>query len=321
MKAILPSTALTALGIPAYSRVSDLAVITTYFNPCGYRKRRENLEIFMDTMRRSGIMCVTVECAFNGRPFDLPNSLDVIQVHGASLWQKERLLNLAASWLPKNIKNVAWLDCDVLFTNPNWAVDTVRLLETHAVVQVFETCLRLEQDYSLGTDEVTSFGAIVPNQPHTISCGRFDSHGHTGYGWAMRREIFDQVGLYEYAVTGSADHYMAHAIYGDYGHCIEKAVRGDRRQIEHLKEWGAQFHELVQGKFCAVPGKILHLWHGDLKNRRYLSRMHDTTKLGYDPYVDIHAAAGKPFTWHPEMNKPELREYFGEYFESRREDG
>ncbi|MFX5494217.1 hypothetical protein ABTD62_20980, partial [Acinetobacter baumannii] len=81
--------------------------------------RRRNYGLFMQGMREAGVPCLTVECAFGDAPFDLPPSLDVIQIRSETLlWQKERLLNLGASWLPASCRFVAWIDCDILFDNP-----------------------------------------------------------------------------------------------------------------------------------------------------------------------------------------------------------
>jgi len=309
---------------PRYTRGDGLWVITTYYNPCRYKTRRDSYDIFAFSMRSAGIPVITVECAFGDEPFELPESLDVVRVRTDSLlWQKERLLNLAASWLPKECTSVAWLDCDILFKNADWAVNAAQMLKTHAVVQLFETCLRLDKHNATGgqSDRCTSFGAIAPSNRELLSCGRYDRHGHTGYGWAMRRDVFDDVGLYEYAVGGSADHYMAHAIYNVYGFCVEHSLQNNPHAVMHLKEWGSRFYERVRGNFAVVPGEILHLWHGDLKNRRYLQRMLETTALGYNPYQDIVAIPGKPLEWHPEMDKQGLKDYFVEYFHSRREDG
>lgn len=304
--------------------MSKLFVITTYFNPCGYSTRRKNYDIFMSGLRKAGVPCVTIECAFGDDPFELPPSLNVIQVRAKTLlWQKERLLNLAASWLPRSCKYVAWLDCDITFNNKNWANDLVRVLRKHKVAQVFETCMRLDQEGRPGVspDISESFASVMNHSPETMHAGRYDAHGHTGYGWAMRREIFDAVGLYEAAVSGSADHFMAHAIYGIYGFCVENALKHDPRQIAHLKAWGKRFHDLVQGSLGVVPGQIEHLWHGDLVDRRYFLRMHDITDLGFDPWTDLHIAPGAPIEWSSSMNKPGLKQYFAEYFASRREDG
>jgi len=310
---------------PRYEYALGLWVIVSYFNPCGYKNRRKNHDIFVQSMRSAGIPLLIIECAFGNASFQLPESIDTVQIRSESvMWQKERMLNLAASWLPPECTAVAWLDADILFMNAQWAKDTMRLLQTHSVVQVFETAVRLEEGNVMGpqADTVSSFGAVAPHRLHLLSCGRYDQHGHTGYGWAMRREIFDEVGLYEYAISGSADHFMAHAIYGDMdGFCIQSVLGKSPPQLACLKTWSEKFHAKVKGSFTAVPGQIVHLWHGELKHRRYYQRMLEINSLGFNPYTDILSLPGKPLEWHPEMDKPTLRNYFVEHFKGRKEDG
>lgn len=304
--------------------LNELFVITPYFNPCRYQRRRANYQVFIQGMKQAGVSCLTVECAFADESFELPDSLDVIQVRSKTLlWQKERLLNLAASWLPASCKYVAWLDCDIVFTNKNWAHDLIKVLQTHKVAQVFETCERLPESGkpTATPDRVTSFAAAMCKSPELLDLGRYDAHGHTGYGWAMHRSIFDKVGLYEHAISGSADHFMSHAIYGNYNFCIQNALKKDTQQIAHLMAWGKRFHHLVQGSLGVVPGHIQHLWHGDAENRRYFLRMHDITDLGYNPWTDLHISPGKPIEWAPQLNKHSLKHYFANYFASRQEDG
>lgn len=311
-------------GLSPESPISQLTVITTYFNPCGYTSRRRNYDLFMEDMRKTGVNCITIECAFGSEPFELPNSLDVIKVRSQTLlWQKERLLNLAASWLPESCKYVAWLDCDILFENENWAFDLVQVLKNHKVAQVFESCIRLEKgDVEGDTPDIAcSFAMMMNRDPSIMKQERYDSHGHTGYGWAMHRNIFDEVGLYESAISGSSDHFMSHAIYGDYNFCITNALKNDKRQIAHLKAWGKKFHAMVQGSLGVVPGRIRHLWHGDAVDRRYFLRMHEITDLGFDPWTDLHVVPGRPLEWVDGLDKPGLKQYFVNYFKSRREDG
>lgn len=300
-----------------------LVVITTYFNPCRYVTRRANYDLFIAGLRANNVPCITVECAFPGQDFELPESLDVIRVRANSLlWQKERLLNLAASWLPSSCEFVAWLDCDILFDDPSWGKNLIGVLDKFPVAQVFERCIRLSRDGVLEAEPpASSMGAVLSKRIDLLEGGRYDLHGHSGYGWAMRREIFDNVGLYEHAISGSADHFMAHAIFNNFGFCIENALKHDPVQISHLKEWGRRFYAYTQGKLGVLPGQIRHLWHGDTVNRRYFLRMHDITDLGYNPYSDILAIPGQPLEWSPGMNKPGLREYFSNYFLMRQEDG
>ena len=128
--------------------VRYLWIIVSYFNPLNYRTRRFNYDVFIKALDQAGLNHLTVECAFDGQSFSLPNNPNVIKVRSNSvLWQKERLLNLAISWLPKSCRYVAWLDCDLLFMNPRWAVETVLLLNEYPIVQLFERCIRLPQGH------------------------------------------------------------------------------------------------------------------------------------------------------------------------------
>lgn len=304
--------------------MSELVVLTTYFNPCRYVSRRQNYDVFMQGMRAAGLTCITVECAFGDAAFELPTAADVLQLRSATLlWQKERLLNLAASWLPASCRYVAWLDCDILFDNRNWARELVAVLQQYPVAQVWQSCLRLQKDGREGAlpDRVSSFAAVMQEQPGSLQAGRYDTHGHTGYGWAMQRSLFDSVGLYEAAISGSADHFMAHAIYGDYNFCIQNALKHDHAQIAHLQAWGQRFYQQVQGRLGVVKGEIRHLWHGEAQHRRYFLRMHEITDLGFNPWTDLSVHAGRALEWHADMHKPGLRQYFVDYFLSRHEDG
>lgn len=309
-----------------YARADKLWVITVYYNPCGYQSRRSTYDAFIRTMRLSGINILTVECAFGDDPFQLPNSHDVIKIRSRSLlWQKERLINIGAAYLPDSCEYVAWIDCDIVFENRNWARETCELLsDSCTVIQPWETCLRLDQGniFPTNPDRPVSFAAVTTKDLSTLDCGRYDRHGHTGYAWAMRRELFDAGGLYEYAVSGSADHFMAHAIYGQYGFCIDNALKHDPKQINHLKRWGNAFYAQAQGKLGVVSGEIVHLWHGSQDRRDYFRRMWRITEYGYNPDTDILALPGRPLEWQPHVlvEKRELVEFFAGYFASRQED-
>jgi hypothetical protein len=310
-----------------YRLAPDFWVISSYYNPCHYRSRRSNYDLFARALRRSGLPLLTVECAFGQEAFDLEETPEIVRVRSQSvIWQKERLLNLAVSWLPRSARYVAWLDCDLLFANPDWAADTARLLDRHPLVQVFETCNRLPQaplaEGRLKGDACPSFASTVVRDPALLKLGHFEKHGHTGYGWAARREVLDRCGLYEYAIVGSADHYMAHAACGDFsGPCLQLATAGDRRQIRHYEDWAKQFFDAVRGNIGCTPGEVLHLWHGDLENRRYLVRNRELSKLGFNPYQDVVAPPGKPLEWRSPSENVELTAMLHSYFSARQEDG
>ena len=88
-------------NVGAYTYVDDLWIITSFFNPQGYKTKLRNYELFLEKIERSGLNCVVVECAFGNTPFSLRRSLKVLQIRGKDImWQKERLLNLAIQRLP-----------------------------------------------------------------------------------------------------------------------------------------------------------------------------------------------------------------------------
>jgi hypothetical protein len=77
----------------------------------------------------------------------LPDSPHITTVHTDSLlWHKESLLNKVIGELPAKYKYVFWIDADVIFTNQNWLVDSVKQLQKCNIVQPFEYCVHLNRN-------------------------------------------------------------------------------------------------------------------------------------------------------------------------------
>jgi hypothetical protein len=213
----------------SYTPCDDLWCITTYFNPAHFSSRRENYEVFADRFRRSGIHLVTIECAFGDDPFELPSTDEIRRVRSHSvLWQKERLINLALSCLPSEAHKVAWLDCDIVFADPGWAVNTAQLLTQYRVVQPFQLRIKLLQGSGL-TDEqdppLESF-AYRWGKDRSLKGKKYRQHGSTGFAWAARKDVIQKHGLYDACLSGVGDDFIAHAMCGDWnGLCIRDAMR------------------------------------------------------------------------------------------------
>src|SRR6185436_16414039 len=102
---------------------SDIWGITVYFNPVGYRRRRDNYRVFRQRLR---IPLLAIELAY-GSEFDLDEGdADIlVQLRGRDvLWQKERLMNLALQALPAACRRVVCVDCDVVFEAGDWLDET-----------------------------------------------------------------------------------------------------------------------------------------------------------------------------------------------------
>src|SRR6476660_311156 len=100
---------------------SKFWVITSYFNPARYQNKRDNFDRFMAGMKEVGANVLVVEMAFGESPFELEAGDHVVQFRGDGLmWQKERLLNVAASRLPESCTKIGWFDADIVFKEPDW---------------------------------------------------------------------------------------------------------------------------------------------------------------------------------------------------------
>ena len=306
---------------------ADMWAVTAYFNPARFKRRLLNYHVFR---RHLALPLVAVELAFDGT-FDLQSGdADVlIQLHGRDvMWQKERLLNVGFRHVPASCRKVAWLDCDVIFDSDEWIVRASQALEHRAVVHLFHERHDLAPDAR--TDcrptpnaEATAFSSIyklaagraVPDEFKRVGAvGALRST--TGLAWAGRRDLLDRHGLYDACIAGSGDKANACGALGRPDDAIA-AHRMNSRRAQHYLAWATAFSDSVQGSVGYVPGRVFHLWHGDLENRRYAER--PSWLEGFDPFTDI--ALDRNDCWRWCSDKPGLHTILRSYFESRLEDG
>jgi hypothetical protein len=305
-----------------YARPTDLGVVTSHFNPCGFKVRTENFERCVAPIREADIPLVVVEACFEGGA-RLPASHRTLQVAAKDvMWHKERLLDLGTGWLPSHCTKVAWVDADVLFENGDWAVETSALLERAVVAQPFARAVRMSRgclEPREGDDTFESFAAMFVNKPETLADGKFELHGHTGFAWAAQRDVMAQHGFYDACIAGSGDHLMAHAFAGDAeSRCIARIAGTGGPHRAHFRRWSRKIHADVGARLAFTPGRVFHLWHGTIANRRYAQRNRELYQMGFDPRTDLRISHAGCWEWA--SDKPELHAWARRYFEDRRED-
>ncbi|HET9415494.1 MAG TPA: hypothetical protein VFO74_15390 [Pseudolabrys sp.] len=294
--------------------------ITSYFNPVGFKRRLSNYRIFRANL---AVPLVTVELSFDGR-FELTDDDADILIQlsgGAVLWQKERLLNIAIKSVPENAKNIAWLDCDVIFERPDWMHEAERKLSEANVVQLYSELV------DLGPEGYRSSIQYVPPSGHGIvSLGLKQQNAPTegdvrfslpGLAWAARREILEEHGFYDAMIIGSGDSSIFHAMHGRFDHELGRRLLTKAHE-EHYLMWARPYHRTVRGKVSNVAGRICHLYHGKFVNRRYRSRHDLLAGLGFDPDLDLRIGANG--AWHWARPRPDLEDFLQKYFLSRAED-
>jgi hypothetical protein len=306
-----------------------LWAITSYFNPAGYASRLRNYRIFRANLE---VPLAVVELSLNGK-FELgkEDAELVVQIScGDVMWQKERLLNIALSCLPDGCNHVAWVDCDVIFMAPDWAERADRALEEFCLVQPFHERCNLSRDALIVSGANDGCVSLSESVAHKITMGEAHAddfcqsdapltrNSTAGLAWAARRELLEAHGLYDACILGSGDRAILCAAMGIFESGLN-AVGMRGRQIEHYMAWAGPFHRSVGGRVGFVDGRVLHLWHGDLINRKYGQRHKGLERFGFDPFSDIALDSSGCWRWNG--SKSEMHEYVKAYFTSRKEDG
>jgi len=305
--------------------MSELWSITAYFNPCRYKSRLENYKRFRETLQTP---LITVELAFDGRfELDSDSAEILIRKHGADvMWQKERLLNIAIEELPSECSAVAWLDCDVLFSRQDWPEASLRALEKSPLIQPFSTARDMLDRYSGALGEAaSSYAASYCRGTPVEMTFEYDEDrvpqrrlSAPGFAWAARRELITSTRFYDACILGAADRAMLQAASGRIEQEIE-ARMPSKAHAQHYRAWAVPFHRAVVGRIGYIPGDIVHLWHGDFRDRQYRIRFEDFGRFEFDPEQDI--ALDCQACWRWASPKPELHAFARTLFALRHEDG
>jgi hypothetical protein len=304
---------------------NNIWAITSYFNVLNNKMRYHNFQLFRKHLQ---MPLVAVEFSPQGN-FELQacDAEILVQIsQGDTLWQKERLLNIAIQHLPNDCNAVAWLDCDIIFQDPDWVPRVIQALDVYPMVQPYTCVYDLSQKQSdvFNTRNAAHRNSVISrlqNQEVTLgifrSCGKSDVFRYaTGLAWAVRREILEKHRFYDACIVGSGDKVMVAAAYGQIGP-VAQALNFSPNHIEHFRQWGKPFYQSINGNVGYVSGDIIHLWHGDLNNRGYVNRYQNFHKYRFNPYQDI--ALNEQNTWSWDSDKKEMHQYLVDYFKSRKE--
>lgn len=298
---------------------NKLHVVITISNPCLYARRYILIKEFIQRMEleEPDVIVYVVELTYKNQKFIItdPKNKRHLQIRtDTPLWHKENMTNLGIrKLLPANWKAVAWIDSDVEFENPSWAMDTLKILNgTKDIVQVFSHCIDMNQD--METMMIfTSFGnQFVKQVRYTKNKMNF---WHPGYGWACTRKAYEKMGgLFDKAILGSADNIMALSL-------IQKGLNGvNEDSTDDYIQSVVNFQERVkQLRLGYVPGVIRHHFHGSKKNRNYSDRWKILMNHEYSP--SEHITYDKDGILIPTDKCPKgmLDEILG-YFKERNED-
>lgn len=158
--------------------------LTCYFNPLGWKSRRQIFETFRRSLR---IPLVVVEWSPSGQ-FEIKpgNDLKVLQISGGSiLWQKERLLNIGIKALPEECTHVTFMDADLIFEDASWPEQAISALKTYRTIQPFSEVCHLPS-----TIQSDGFLSESEEPPYTSRCIGL---GHALSRVADQKELLNQI--------------------------------------------------------------------------------------------------------------------------------
>lgn len=304
-----------------------LYVVTMISNPVRFKSRYALYEQFQKHMSCSGAELLTVELAFGTRPFEITNSANPMHLQLRTvdeLWHKENAINLGIQYLTQRIdpdwKYVAWIDADVMFSNPKWVEETIAALQHYEVVQMWSKAIDLDPQMNPLKTHQSFMRSYLDNdcRPHDDLSYTHGGAWHPGYAWAATRRFIDRAGgLIDFAILGSADRHMALALTGAPG--IPAFLSAGYK--ESLLIWSDRVAEHIKEDVGCMDGTILHYWHGKKANRQYSSRWKILENNEYDPEYDLKKDAQglwQLVTITPRQKR--LRDEIRAYFRTRNED-
>jgi hypothetical protein len=340
-----------------------LHVITVVENPLRWRSRYWNYWLFQQMVEKSGAILYTVEIAFGDRHFEVTQHDNPRHLQLSTrdeILHKENGINLGvADLLPKTAKKYAWIDADVQFTRPDWAQETLHLLEHYKVIQMFSHALDLGPNFepldlneSFVSHELDNPAPHLPeNRHHPDHKHHHHKHHHhhhhhpyhpypegrkkyklfhPGLAWAWRKEAHDEVGgLMDWVMGGSADHYMALALFN------QISTKKLKYSPDHLNlwdfpaayrdpvlEWQHRAERFIRRNVGVMPGTINHAWHGPKQLRQYLSRAKFLAQIGFNPVHHLKRDHQGLYQLHDDgsPNYVQIRDGLRQYSRLRDED-
>ncbi len=300
-----------------WSEAQTLHVAAAYSNPKRWATRRRTFNDFRRYMAGAGNVQLHVgELAYGDRPFEVTDAshpLDCQWRTSQELWHKENILNQVISRFPADWQYGAYLDGDFCMTRPDWALETIHLLQHFDFVQLFSTY----QDLGPANEPLGVRPGFAYNFARTGVAPRSYRAGAPGGGWAFRRSAFNAVGgLLDVCILGSGDSWMAYGLSGQPNNHPETKDPGEG-YADAILHW-QQRASVIRKNFSYLNNHAIHYWHGSKARRGYSTRWQILRQFKFDPRTDLFRDWQGIYQLTPE--KPGLRDAIRQYFASRSED-
>jgi len=289
------------LKIMGICQSKDLAICLVIFNPAKSKKIISNYFTMMEKLEPYNLPIFTLELVFNDREPEIPGAY---HVYGHSyMFHKERLCRLLEELVPDKYKKIAFMDTDLFYDNVNWYYQTSKLLDTYDIVQMFENAHWMN---SKNTEKTLTRKSVLFLEDEV-----FNFKYHPGFAWAFRREYYNDVGFFDWAVSGSGDTLSS-------AKWLNKTLPLNFKSLpKPLYTEYINFYNKPNPKITYLKGvDVYHLYHGSRVNRQY-SQRHEMLFINQDIKELVFINNQGVYEW---THKSKWNELFLEYFTNRKDD-
>jgi hypothetical protein len=254
--------------------------------------------LFEQKLKLAKIPYYSIEMLIGDRPPMLVNPTLSVRSTTA-LFYKEALWNRLEKEIPSQYTKIAFLDSDVIFSEPDWLDKMSILLDSCDLVHPFETVDRLNLAYE-------KCDTLISSVKDRNILG-------SGMGWSITRESFRAIGgFFDKGILGNGDTLFYN--------CMVPTINIKNEQYFLIQEFYLAYRTNFQNinpKVTYLNTHIYHLSHGTLKNRKYGSRHNEILGQIRTPWNSLFSLNSDGF-W--ELIDNSLSKKMIDYFISRKED-
>lgn len=194
----------------------------------------------------------------------LPNGVQRIIIKTKSiLFAKEVLLNAALDILPSHVTKILALDADILFEEDAWYDTISKDLDKCDVLQPFFSAKLKNESGKIGLTKKGWAKAFLEDA-ESEEVKSFQAHA--GYGIAFTKNYLNSYnGFFKGAIGGSGDEIHIR---------IAAGVSTQQQKFDYLRNELDEYESRRKSEniFGFSELSVIHLFHGDEKNRQYVSR-------------------------------------------------
>jgi len=276
---------------------NDLMICFVFFNTCNSNRLIMNYLYITNKLKLANIPYSTLEIVYNK-----PEIPEAIHIEGKDImFQKERLCYVLEKHIPEKYTKLLFLDCDIIFQNPNWYEEISNALNSYNIIHPFENAIWLDITYK---NILYRKHSVIKKEIYDINADdRFSTH--TGFGWAFQRNWFNKIGFFQYSIVGGGDT-------SSYKGWLKIPIN-EKYIIDEYKK----FLNFEKPSISYINGIVYHLYHGTLENRQYTDRSLILNDIANVKDILI-IEENKPFQFKPEYKY--LNDKIKQYLQNRNDD-